>query len=139
LVINEKGEFLDFDLTPGNVADNNHGLLKSILKKITGLCFGDKGYATTLWKDFYENGLKIVTKTKGKTKAELMTLQERYMLLKRPIIESVNDVFTSVFYLEHSNSNNALTHMLSFVCAYCFYPEKPSVNFPKSMFKKDSH
>lgn len=138
-MINEKGEFLDFDLTPGNVADNNHGLLKSILKKITGLCFGDKGYATTLWKDFYENGLKIVTKTKGKTKAELMTLQERYMLLKRPIIESVNDVFTSVFYLEHSNSNNALTHMLSFVCAYCFYPEKPSVNFPKSMFKKDSH
>lgn len=101
-MINEKGELLDFDLTPGNVADNNHGLLKSILKKITGLCFGDREYATTLWKDFYENGLKIVTKTKGKTKAKLMTLQEHYMLLKRPIIESMNDIFTSVFDLEHS-------------------------------------
>ena len=66
-IYNEKGELLDFDLTPGNVADNNHGLLKRILKKIKGVCFGDKGYATTLWKEFYENGLKIITKTKGKT------------------------------------------------------------------------
>lgn len=133
LLINEKGELLDFDITPGNVADNNHGLLKRILNKIKGLCFGDKGYATTLWKEFYENGLKIITKIKGKTKSKLMTLQERYMLLKRPIIESVNDIFTSVFDLEHSrhrNPNNALTHMISCVCAYCFYPDKPSVNFP---------
>jgi hypothetical protein len=58
-----------------------------------------------------------------------MTLQERYMLLKRPIIESVNDIFTSVFDLEHSrhrNPNNALTHMISCVFAYCFYPDKLS-------------
>ncbi|MCY1660189.1 transposase [Chryseobacterium sp. SL1] len=53
LVINEKGELLDFDLTPGNVADNNHRSLKRILNKIKDLCFGDKGYATTLWKDLY--------------------------------------------------------------------------------------
>ncbi len=133
LVINEKGEIMDFDLTPGNVADNNHSLLKRILGKVKGFCFGDKSYNTTLWKDFFESGLKIITKSKSKTKAKLMLLNERYMLLKRPLIESVNDIFTSVFDLEHSrhrNPDNALTHMISSICAYCFYPEKPSVNFP---------
>ena len=48
-VINERGEILNFDCTSGNVTDNNHGLLKRILKNIKGLCFGDKGYATKLW------------------------------------------------------------------------------------------
>ena len=97
---NEKGELLDFALAPGNVADNNHGLLKRILKK---------------------------------TKGKLMTLQERYMLLKRSIIERVNDIFTSVFdlqYFRHRNPDNALTHMISCVCIYCFYLNKPSMNFP---------
>lgn len=133
LVINEKGEILDFDLTPGNVADNNHSLLKRILGKVKGLCFGDKDYSTALWKDFFQQGLKIITKSKSKAKAKLMLLNERYMLLKRPLIDSVNDIFTSVFDLEHSrhrNPDNALTHMISAICAYCFYPEKPSVNFP---------
>ena len=92
LVINEKGEILDFDLTPGNVVDNNHSLQKRILGKVKGLCFGDKGYSTALWKDFIQQGLKIITKSKSKAKAKLMLLNERYMLLKRPLIESVNDI-----------------------------------------------
>ncbi|WP_123956564.1 hypothetical protein [Chryseobacterium mucoviscidosis] len=44
-----------------------------------------------------------------------------YMLFKSPSIESVNDIFTSVFDLEHSrhrNPDNALTHMISAICAY---------------------
>ncbi len=131
LVINEKGEILDFDLIQGNIADNNHSFLKHILGKVKGLCFGDKGYSTALWKDFFDQGLKIVTKSKSKTKSKLMLLNERYMLLKHPLIESVNDIFTSVFDLEHSRHRtpeNALTHMISTICAYCFYPEKP-LNF----------
>ena len=36
-VINERGEILNFDCTSGNVTDNNHGLLKRILKNIKGL------------------------------------------------------------------------------------------------------
>lgn len=63
-----------------------------MLGKVTGLFFGDNGYHTTLWKDFFESGLKISTKSKSKTKAKLMLLNERYMLLKRPLIESVNDI-----------------------------------------------
>ncbi|WP_336719246.1 transposase, partial [Chryseobacterium mucoviscidosis] len=74
------GEILDFDLTPGNVADNNHSLLKRILGKVKGLCFGDKDYSTALWKDFFQQGLKIITKSKSKAKAKLMLLNERYML-----------------------------------------------------------
>lgn len=64
LVINEKGEILDFDLTPGNIADNNHSLLNRILGRVEDLCFGDKGYSTALRKDFFDQGLKIVTKSK---------------------------------------------------------------------------
>lgn len=133
LLINEIGEIVDFDLTPGNVADNNQNILKRILKNIKGLCFVDKGYITKLWGEFYEKGLKIVTKTKKTTKAKLIPLRERYLLAKRPIIESVNDIFISVFDLEHSRHRkpeNAFTHMIAAICAYAFYPDKPAIYLP---------
>ncbi|WP_185209026.1 hypothetical protein [Chryseobacterium sp. C3] len=46
----------------------------------------------------------------------------------------MNDIFTSVFDLEHSrhrNPDNALTHMISAICAYCFLPGKTIGKFPE--------
>lgn len=50
LLINEKGQILNFEISPGNTADNNKDLLNRIFKAFKGICFGDKGYLTKIWK-----------------------------------------------------------------------------------------
>jgi hypothetical protein len=61
LVINQEGEIINFVFTPGNVADNNQGVLKHLLAALTGKCFGDKGYMTALFEEFYLKGLQLIT------------------------------------------------------------------------------
>lgn len=130
LVINPYGELIDFLFTQGNVADNNHEVLRKLLGGLRGECFGDKGYLTTLFEEFYQQGLQLVTKVRSKMKNHLIPLAQYLKLRKRAVIESVNDILTSVFDLEHTRHRspvNALAHMLSALTAYCFYPNKPAV------------
>ncbi|MBL0248528.1 MAG: transposase [Sphingobacteriales bacterium] len=96
LIVNHKGQIVDFALTTGQVADNSKDLLNKLLEKISGTLFGDKGYLTTLWNNFFEKGLKIITKVKKNMKNRLMSLEERLLLKKRPMIEAINDILTSV-------------------------------------------
>lgn len=49
LVINQYGELVNFVLTPGNVADNNIGVLHQALDGLQGQCLGDRGYLTKLF------------------------------------------------------------------------------------------
>ena len=44
LIINDKGEILDFMLTQGNIDDREPLKNKSFHKKVFGKLFGDKGY-----------------------------------------------------------------------------------------------
>ncbi|MBK8678904.1 MAG: transposase [Sphingobacteriales bacterium] len=44
LIVNHKGQIVDFALTTGQVADNSKDLLNKLLEKISGTLFGDKGY-----------------------------------------------------------------------------------------------
>jgi hypothetical protein len=62
--------------------------------RLTGLLFGDKGYISqTLFNDLYVRGLKLVTGIKAKMQNKLLSLQEKILLRKRSIIETVNIVF----------------------------------------------
>lgn len=130
LVINHYGELVNFLFTQGKVADNNHEVLRYLLADLRGECFGDKGYLTTLFEEFYEQGLQMITKVRNKMKNKLIPLSQYMKLRKRAVIESVNDILTSVFDLEHTRHRspvNALAHMLSALIAYCFYEDKPAV------------
>lgn len=130
MLINNYGELINSLFTQGNVADNNHEVLKHLLADLQGQCFGDKAYITKLFEMFYEQGLQLVTKVRSKMKNQLMPLTDYLKLRKRAVIESVNDILSSVFDLEHTRHRspvNALAHMLSALVAYCFYPDKPAV------------
>lgn len=130
LVINNYGELINFLFTSGNVADNNHEVLRHLLDGLTGECYGDKGYLTVLFEEFYEQGLQLITKVRSNMKNQLIPLAKYLKLRKRAVIESVNDILVSVFDLEHTRHRspmNALAHMLSALIAYCLYPDKPSV------------
>jgi hypothetical protein len=133
LVINQYGQLVNFVITPGNVADNNGSLLIELLEGLKGQCFGDRGYLTGLFAEFYQAGLQIVTKVRRKMKNVLMPLADKLNLRKRGLIESVNDLLTSVFDVEHTRHRspvNAVANILSGLIAYCFYDQKPSIVVP---------
>lgn len=133
LVINQYGQLINFVLTPGNVADNNASLLTTLLADLQGKCFGDRGYLTKLFAQFYQQGLHIITKLRGKMKNALMPLGDKLGLRKRGLIESVNDLLTSVFDVEHTRHRspfNAQINVLAGLIAYCFYDKKPSIVVP---------
>lgn len=134
LVINQYGELVNFVLTPGNVAGNNGNLLTELLAQRQGQCFGDRGYPSRLFSHFYEQGLQIVTKLRRKMKNALMPLADKLHLRKRGLIESVNDLLTTVFDAEHTrhwSAVNAQVNVLSGLIAYCFYDHKPSIVIPE--------
>lgn len=133
LVINQYGQLVNFVITPGNVADNNGALLTELLADLKGQCFGDRGYLTKLFAAFYEQGLQIVTKLRRRMKNVLMPLSDKLNLRRRGLIESVNDLLTSVFDIEHSRHRsvaNAQVNVLGGLIAYCFYDCKPSIVVP---------
>lgn len=138
LVINQYGQLVNFCITPGNVADNNGGLLTELLSGLKGQCFGDRGYLSKLFAEFYQQGLHIVTagrprKIRRKMKNVLMPLADKLNLRKRGLIESVNDLLTSVFDVEHTRHRspiNAQINILAGLIAYCFYDQKPTIVIP---------
>ncbi len=96
LVINQYGQIVNFLLTEGNVADNNAFVISELLSDLQGQCFGDRGYLTKLFAHFYQRGLELITKIRRKMKNALMRMGDKLKLRKRGLIESVNDLLTSV-------------------------------------------
>jgi len=141
LVINNLGEIVSFDLTPGNVSDNNQKLLKKLMDKLDGICVGDKGYLSKLFAFFYENGLHLVTKPRKNMKKK--PIENKYNLLidKRAVIESVFDILGTVCDIEHSRHRspiNASVHIFSSLIAYQYMEQKPHVFFPSIAKKLES-
>lgn len=131
LVINDLGQIVNFLLTPGSTADNQEKVLHFLLDELQGACYGDKGYITKLFEEFYQKGLKMVTKVRKNMKKLLYSITDVIFLRKRGIIESVNDILMSVCDIEHSrhrNPNNAFTHIFASLAAYNFLNRKPSLD-----------
>ena len=132
LVTNHLGQIMNMKITAGNVADNNIKLLQGILANLQGKCCGDKGYQTTLFEAFYQQGLHLLVKPKkSMTKADLpLNLNEGFLIRKRGVIESVFDILDNICNIEHSRHrkpDNALCSIISAVIAYQFMPTKPHI------------
>lgn len=136
LVVNDRGEILSLCLTPGNVSDKDESVMGKLTKNIFGKLFADKGYISSkLFAKLWEQNIKLVTKVKKNMKNKLMDLQERLMLRKRAIIESVNDFLKNICDIEHSRHrsvNNFVVNAFSALVAYSFLPKKPAISFPNS-------
>jgi len=133
LVINNLGEVASFLLTPGNVADNNKGVLRYLLSPLKGTCVGDKGYFTSLFGWFYENGLELVKRPKKNMKALPVRPWKNRLINMRPVIESVFDILGTVCDIDHTRHRkpeNALSHILAGLLAYQKLEDKPKVFFP---------
>jgi hypothetical protein len=134
LVINDRGEIINWAITPGNVADNNTALLQQLLKGLSGICLADKGYYTSLFEWFYQHKLHLIIKPKRNMKKDTPCLiDHQHYLRKRALIESVNDLLVSVCDLEHTRHRkpeNAFAHIAAALIAYQFLDHKPAIFIP---------
>ena len=129
LIINEKGEILAFQLTPGNISDVS--MVETLSKGIFGKLFGDKGYISSkLAKSLLDQGLELFTSVRSNMKQRLMSLRDKILLRKRSIIETVNDQLKNISQVEHTRHRgigNFLVNILGGIAAYCHQPKKPSL------------
>lgn len=134
LLCNEaKGEILNFVLTRANVDDRNEDVMDVLTDKVFGKLYADKGYISqSLFGKLFDNGIHIVTGLRSNMKQQLLPLYDKIMLRKRSVIESLNDMLKNVAQLVHTRHrsvHNFLMNLLAAIGAYCFFNEKPEVNF----------
>ena len=132
LIINEKGEILNFIFTPGNM-DNSEPLKQGkLLKNIKGKLCADKGYiGQELFENLFLNGIQLVIKIKNNMKNSLMSIADKILLRKRALIETLNDELKNITQIEHSRHrsfNNFIANSLSAIATYCFFEKKPTID-----------
>ena len=135
LVINDKGEILEFFVTPGDIDDRDRKIIDVLTKDLFGKLFGDKGYLSQkLFENLFSRGIQLITKIKKNMKNKLMKVEDKLLLRKRAIIESVNDFLKNICQIEHSRHRsftNFLVNVVAGIAAYSFLPKKPSLNIER--------
>jgi hypothetical protein len=130
LAVNEKGEILGFYLTAANVDERETA--DWITQGLWGKLIGDKGYISqSLFERLMQRGLKLITKLRRNMKNRLLLMEEKLLLRKRAIIETVNDQLKNISNIEHSRHRslwNFLGNLASGLIAYSWKEKKPSLN-----------
>lgn len=134
LVVNDRGELLAFYLTPGNVDDRQP--VPQLAKKLFGKLFADKGYISQkLVAALFEQDLHLVTPIRRNMKNRLIGLEDKLMLRKRAIIETINDQLKNISQIAHTRHRsvqNFLVNLVAGLIAYTHQEKKPSLNLSTS-------
>lgn len=133
LIINDMGEILSFQITPGNVSDVS--VVESLSKRLLGKLFGDKGYISSrVFNSLLNRGLELFTSIRSTMKPKLMKIEDKILLRKRSLIETVNDQLKNISQIEHTRHRsigNFFINLIAGIAAYCHQPKKPSLHMPR--------
>ena len=131
LVINDRGELLAFQVTPANTDDR--APVPKLARGLVGKLFGDKGYISKkLFETLMEQGLQLITRVRKNMKNQLMPLEDKLLLRKRALIETVNDQLKNISQIEHTRHRsvaNFMVNLISGLIAYTWQPQKPSLKW----------
>lgn len=132
-IINDKGEILNFVITPGNIDDRAPLKEQKFVEKIKGKLYADKGYVSKkLTEVLFVDGLHLITHIRNNMKNVLMEMKDKILLRKRSVIETINDELKNICSVEHSRHRsfaNFITNMISGLIAYHFFPKKPAIKY----------
>ncbi len=133
IIVNDKGELLEFVITQANVDDRFPLKQENFLSKIFGKLYADKGYVSKeLTALLFDQGLHLVTGIRNNMKNVLMTMRDKILLRKRSVIETINDQLKNIAQAEHSRHRsfcNFITNLVASLIAYSFQEKKPSIKF----------
>lgn len=137
LIVNDSGDLLAFHLTPGNVDDRQP--VPAMSKNIFGKLVGDKGYISKkLFDELWQKGVQLITAVRKNMKNRLVIMEDKLLLRKRSIIETINDQLKNISQIEHSRHrsvSNFMVNLLAGLIAYCHQPKKPSINWSSGQVK----
>ena len=129
-VINHRGELLACQLTPGNVDDRRP--VPRLAERLWGRLFGDKGYLsqplTRQW--FQIRRLRLVTHLRRNMQNRLLLLQEKVLLRRRALVDTVFDQLKHLLHMDHTRHRSPTKFAVNLVAglvAYCHQPNKPSI------------
>lgn len=133
LIVNDKGEILNFIITQANVDDKQPLKKESFINCIKGKLYGDKGYLSKeLTNLLFVDGLHLITTLRNNMKNCLMELKDKIMLRKQSMIETINDELKNMCQIEHSTHRsfeNFISTIIAGLIAYSFFPKKPSIKY----------
>jgi len=88
IVINDKGEILNFAVTQANVDDRDPLKNEGFLKNVFGKLFADKGYISKkLVVILFTDGVQLVTGIRNNMKNCLISMNDKIMLFDRGPIQ----------------------------------------------------
>lgn len=132
LICNEKGDLLNFMVTPGNVDDREPLRNKSFVEQIFGKLVGDKGYISKdLFSRLFVDGIQLITKLKNNMRGQLMSISDKVLLRKRALIETINDELKNMAQIEHSRHRSVhgfVVNLMAGLAAYSYFPKKPMID-----------
>jgi len=137
LVINECGDLLACQITPGNVDDRQP--VPALCSRLFGKLIADRGYISQpLFEQLLDTlGVQLITKLRKNMKNRLLPLINKLLLRKRAIIESVIDQLKNISQIEHTRHRspiNCFINIIAGLIAYCHQPKKPALNlFPAGL------
>ena len=133
LIINDKGQVLNFVITQANVDDREPLKNENFVNKIKGKLYADKGYVSQkLTQLLFLDGIHLITGIRNNMRNVLMELKDKILLRKRSVIETVNDELKNMCQIEHSRHrsfNGFISNTISALIAYSFFNKKPSIKF----------
>ena len=126
LVINECGELLNVQITPGNVDDRSP--VRDMCRQLWGQLFGEKGdISAELTADLRQHDLRLVTGLRKNMREKLLLLWDKLMLRKRSLIETVIDQLKNISQIEHTRNRspmNFLANLFAGLIAYTYPSQK---------------
>ena len=130
LVVNDRGELLQYCFSQGNVDDRKP--VPHLAEKLFGKLFGDKGYVSQSLAQYLRQtfDVQLITKLRSNMKNQLMLLSDRLLLRRRAIIETIIDQLKNISQIEHSRHRSVLNFFVNVLCgliAYCHRSSKPSL------------
>ena len=130
LIVNDRGEILACRLTPGNIDDRKP--LPYLAKTLFGKLCGDKGYISQpLFDQLLAQGLELITPRRKNMQKRLMPPEDKLLLRKRSIIETINDQLKNISQIEPTRHRSIANFLVNLVCgliAYCCQEKKPSLH-----------
>jgi len=86
LIINDKGEILNFTLTQASTDDREPLKTQSFIKKLFGKLYTDKDYiGKELMLNLFNDGVHLITHIKNNMKNSLMTMRDKILLRKKSV------------------------------------------------------
>lgn len=125
LVVNERGEILQFCIAPGNVDDRKP--VPKQAQRLFGKLFGDKGFISQKLADQLRElfDVQLITNLRANIKNQLMLLSDRLLLRRLAIIETFIDQLKNISQIEHSRHRSVTNFFVNVLCGLIAYRRRP--------------